>query len=135
MPVSTAADISILLRDGLAVVSCHGELDLLSIRDLERTLGDVIETSPRSVHVDLSRVPFLAQSGVGMLVRIARRCTQSSIHLAIVGSDAVLQTLDVAGAADVLPIRAAAVVTGTPDQARPPHRTSSFTLRDLATAR
>lgn len=114
MDTSGGCEITLLLRDGLALVSCSGDLDLLAIRDLERTLEDVAATAPRRIHVDLSRVPFLASSGIGVLVRRARAIRFTEIPLSILVSEPVRQTLDVVGAADLLPIRVANVATRLP---------------------
>lgn len=120
MPVSGDCEITMLLRDGLALVTCRGELDLLALRDLERTLEDVAATAPRTIHLDLSHVSFLASSGIGLLVRRAWAIKHLGIRCKILVSDAVHQILDVAGAADALPLKL--VPTSLPTAAT--HRTT-----------
>lgn len=59
--------------EGCWVVALAGELDVASVPDLEDRLDEVVLERPRVVVVDMAEVTFIDSTGLGGLVRSARR--------------------------------------------------------------
>jgi anti-sigma B factor antagonist len=55
------------------VVNVAGELDVATVPELERVLGEVAESDSRSLIVDLSDCSFIDSSGLGALVSARER--------------------------------------------------------------
>ena len=60
-------------RDGWAVLSVQGEVDVYTAPRLRERLIELVEGGARHVVVDLSRVEFLDSTGLGVLVGALKR--------------------------------------------------------------
>jgi anti-sigma B factor antagonist len=85
----------------VALLAVRGELDTLTAPELDTALRELLDgldgPALRPV-VDLSRVTFLASSGLAVLIQAAHRADAESrvLHL-VVSSRAVLRPLEVTG--------------------------------------
>jgi anti-anti-sigma factor len=70
-------------RDDVVVIRCVGELDMVTVPDLERQVATALQKRPSSMIVDLSRVDFLGSVGMGLLVATHDNCG-STTHFAVV---------------------------------------------------
>jgi len=59
--------------NGVALLVIKGELDALSATDLRPELDKLVNSRPRRVNVDLSRLRMIDSSGVGALVSVYKR--------------------------------------------------------------
>jgi anti-sigma B factor antagonist len=54
--------------DTTVVISCSGELDMLTAPILERHIAATLKKKPTAVIIDLTEVAFLASCGMGVIV-------------------------------------------------------------------
>jgi len=72
-------------RDGAAVVSPTGEIDLSCSPELRVALQQALLTKPSALLVDLSGVPSIDSSGVATLIEAMRSTQAQSIPLVLCG--------------------------------------------------
>jgi anti-sigma B factor antagonist len=84
---------------GVRVIRVAGELDMLTAPQLDSCLLSQIDVHGRHVVVDLSKVTFLAATGLGSLVRAREAATCHHIKLYLTGADhrAVAHPLKITG--------------------------------------
>lgn len=112
-------------RDGWAVVTVSGEMDLLTSPSVRQQVHEAVADGQRSVVLDLAGVRFCDSSGVGVLIaarRLMRSCTgRLRVVLPAQGAEdgshvnRVLAALGVRRLFDVFPD----LTTATDDMARP----------------
>jgi anti-sigma B factor antagonist len=73
-PITT----SVGYRDGVAVLSVGGEIDLVTASALERAIGGVVADQPTALVIDLSAVGFLASVGLKLLAATYERIGESA---------------------------------------------------------
>lgn len=71
------------LYDGWTILAVTGELDLHTSPQLKRALSDVIGEGPTHVALDLSGVPFMDSSCLGVLVGGLKRARENGGELAL----------------------------------------------------
>ena len=108
-------------RDGTAVISLLGDLDIVTSRQLDDTLADSRRTLDRVV-LDLSAVDFMDTSSLAVIVGHWKKLTARNGTLALAGARyRYTKTLWITGLADRLPRydtveqAVAAVSDGGPD--------------------
>jgi anti-sigma B factor antagonist len=70
--------------DGVAVISGEGDLDAFSAGQLRAALIDACRATPVKVVIDLTHVPFMDSTALGVLVGGVRRVSDAGGELAIV---------------------------------------------------
>lgn len=84
-------------RDGAAVVSPVGEIDLSCSPELRVALQQAMLTSPRALLVDLSGAPSIDSSGLATLIEAMRATQGKGIPLVLCGLvDRVRAVLEIA---------------------------------------
>lgn len=73
------------VRDGVDVLTVHGDVDLYSAPALRQRLLDVIGEDRHDVVVDLAHVPFIDSLGLGVLVGGLRRARSGGGDLRLAG--------------------------------------------------
>jgi anti-anti-sigma factor len=73
-PITT----SVVHRDGVAVLSVAGEIDVATAPSFEKAIDDVLADDPPAVIIDLSEVTFLASAGLQLLVATHERIGESA---------------------------------------------------------
>lgn len=93
-------------REGhVCVVEVVGEVDLYTSPALKAALADVTSDGCRVVIIDLTKVPFIDSSGLGVLVGALRRIRESNGELRLVSShEAVVKILRITGLDRVFPL-------------------------------
>jgi anti-sigma B factor antagonist len=101
----TLFDLDVEQRPGQPVVArVFGSIDLLTAQALRICVDDHVGTNDGLV-LDLSRVDFLAASGLTVLADTDRRASQDNLAWAVVAnSRPVLRPLEVLGLVGTLPI-------------------------------
>ncbi len=70
-------------RDGVTVIRPVGDLDVTTALDLRALLGEQLAQEQARIVIDLSAVPFIDSSGVGVLVTANRRTRAGGGGLAL----------------------------------------------------
>ncbi len=85
-------------RDGAAVVSVRGEVDMVTTPRLQACLQDRLASSPQRLVVDLSAVSFLGSSGLAVLVECLEDARGRGTELRlVVSSREVIRPLEATG--------------------------------------
>jgi anti-sigma B factor antagonist len=89
MAVSAADPIttSVAHREGVAVVSVGGEIDLSTAPAFEAVIAEALEEDPPVLVIDLSEVTFLASVGLRILAATQEKIGKS-IQIAVVADNA-----------------------------------------------
>ena len=74
-------------RDGVSIVTPHGEVDVATAPALREHLDAVIERDTDAVVADLSGVTFIDSTGLGVLIGAQRRCDEAGRDLRVVVSE------------------------------------------------
>jgi len=75
----------------ITVLELNGDLDVSSAPTLQAALQEIIDQGGQRVIVDLSDVPFMDSSGLGVLVAAHRRMTAIGGQLALANPAPTLQ--------------------------------------------
>lgn len=67
MPAPDSITTSVVHRDGIAVLTVGGEIDLLTAPALQEAIDGVVAEGPTALVIDLSAVGFLASAGLKLL--------------------------------------------------------------------
>jgi anti-anti-sigma factor len=78
-------------------VVCSGEVDVATATLLAEAVDEALSGAPRSLHIDLSGVGFLAISGMDVLAGAMRRCARSGTELEISFSASARRMITLAG--------------------------------------
>jgi len=77
-------------QPGRVIVRIDGELDMLTAPRLRDALFPVVADADADVVLDLDRVTFLGSNGLGVLVEVARRASDSGAALRLVAGTKVV---------------------------------------------
>lgn len=66
-----------------ATIAAAGEVDVSCASDLREALDEVLDGGTQSVTVDLSQVPYIDSTGIGVLVGAAQRATEAGTKLRV----------------------------------------------------
>jgi anti-anti-sigma factor len=90
------------------VVRLIGELDLATVRGLERELRRVERAAPAVIAIDLSELTFIASAGIAAILEASQRSSERGYRLIVVrGNPAVHRAFDICGITAGLPFVAA----------------------------
>lgn len=94
--------LNVTKRDGFAVMSLHGEVDLATAPSFRERLIELVNDGERNVVVDLDRVDFLDSTGLGVLVGGLKRLRSNGGELSIACSNPrILRVFEVTGLTQV----------------------------------
>jgi len=71
--------------DGVAFLAIDGQLDAMTANDLRAEIDRIVQSAPRRVEVDLSKLRLIDSSGVGALVSLYKRVHAQGGRLEIKG--------------------------------------------------
>ena len=100
-------EVHLTWRDGAVVVTPRGEIDLLTVSQLEDALRRATWVRPKTVVVDLTETEFLACCGIGALAVVRTSLTASGRTLVVTGARGqVRRLLELCGEppGDVVPV-------------------------------
>jgi stage II sporulation protein AA (anti-sigma F factor antagonist) len=94
-----------LPREGVAVLTVEGPLDLDTAQVFHRYLADQLRNGRRHVLLDMTAVPFMDSSGLNAILRVHQeaRGLPGSVHV-IAPAPAVRRVLDLTGVSLTLPV-------------------------------
>ena len=82
----------------LASIQIEGEVDVSCADDLRSELGLALDAAPESVEVDLSAMPYIDSTGIGVLVGFAHRAAEEGVAFSLVAPQAnVMRVLSLLG--------------------------------------
>ena len=84
---------------GVAVIHCHGELDMSGCGDLRAAIESVSTPDLELLRIDTTGLSFMDSSGLHCLVETERRCHQHGTRLEVIPSRPVTRLLKIAGVA------------------------------------
>jgi anti-sigma B factor antagonist len=97
-PVTT-----VVRADDTVTVALHGEVDVLTVDQVRRTLTDALAERPKAVVVDLTRLTFIDSTGLGALVFGFQRARDADVAFRLAHpSPAVHQILVLSGLLEVV---------------------------------
>jgi anti-sigma B factor antagonist len=83
-------DYEIENEDGVKVVRLSGPVDVSQAMQLREVLGEHLDGPGARVLVDLSGVPLIDSSGIGVMVTAHRRADSAGASFALAGADATV---------------------------------------------
>ena len=93
-------------RDGWAVLSVSGEVDVATAPRLREQLITLVNDGKVQIVVDLENVEFLDSTGLGVLVGALKRVRTSDGELALVCTEPrILKVFEITGLTKVFPMR------------------------------
>ncbi|MEU5690787.1 STAS domain-containing protein [Actinosynnema sp. NPDC020468] len=116
-------------RDGTAVVSLDGEVDIAGDGAIRAVLDAQFDRLPAALVLDLTRVRFFGSTGVDVVVVTRRRAARAGMRFAIAAAGRrVLRVLEITGVDAELIIRATAgeAVAAVSDRAGIPRRVATL---------
>ena len=97
-PITT----SLAHREGIAVVSIGGEIDLSTAPAFEAAIATALDNAPPVLVIELSEVSFMASIGLRILAATQEKVS-SSVHVAIVaGNPATTRPMELTGLDKIL---------------------------------
>lgn len=90
---------TVSLRGTKEVAATHqifrlsGMLDAFSEQSIRKVLQQAVETGPKQIILDLSKIEFIDSSGLGILVQTAKQLQANQGHLQIVTNPRVTQAV------------------------------------------
>lgn len=91
-------------RDGdAAIVTLHGEVDVLTVDQVRQALSEALAAAPRSITVDLADLSFIDSTGLGALIFGFQRSRDAGVAYRLARpSDGVRQILVLSGLLEVV---------------------------------
>lgn len=103
VPVTEQPATSIERHADTLTVALHGEIDVLTVDQVRRALGEAVATGPGQVVVDLADLSFIDSTGLGALVFGFQRARDRGIGLRLSRpTRAVRQILVLSGLLEVI---------------------------------
>ena len=98
-------EIDVQEHEGLFIITAKGEIDVWTAEALRQSLHDLQADGHPQVLVDLTGVPFVDSTGIGVLVGGLKRAREAggSLHL-VVDSPGVLKVLRITSLDQVFPV-------------------------------
>jgi anti-anti-sigma factor len=110
------------IRDDAIRITITGEIDLSNAPAVERQILDAIPNDLGDVAVDLSSLDYIDSAGLRLLFTLGTRLETLQINLTLLvpTDSSVRRMIDLAGVAELIPIRPTQPSTGEgePDQGR-----------------
>jgi anti-sigma B factor antagonist len=102
----TAFTIDERTRGDGSELALSGDLDMSATFVLEPVLDRVLAGAPGELVLDLTEVPFVDSSGLGLLIATHERADRAGVDMAISGAGPEIQRVfHIAGLEGVLPVR------------------------------
>ncbi len=80
-------------RENCLLCSFTGQLDAYSDKQFKEFITEQLGSSKLPLLLDLTHIDFIDSSGLGVLVQLAKQCTESDIQFVVVGNARVIQTV------------------------------------------
>jgi anti-sigma B factor antagonist len=97
--------LDVVERNGFAVLSVHGEVDVYTAPQFRERLIQLVDQGQRRIVVDLEGVEFLDSTGLGVLVGGLKRVRSHDGDLALVCTQRrILKVLEITGLTKVFSI-------------------------------
>ncbi len=72
--------------DGRVLIAVEGEIDVSCASELRAAIDAALAEGAPEVEVDLSQVPYIDSTGIGVLVGGAHRALDQGSHMGVVGA-------------------------------------------------
>jgi anti-sigma B factor antagonist len=92
-------------NDSITHVALIGRLDVQGVNAIQYEFHHQTTSQPKSVIVDLSRMPYIASLGIGMLISAAKYLERNGARMVLVGSPPLVkEAFETAGLHQVIPM-------------------------------
>jgi anti-sigma B factor antagonist len=91
-------------RHDTVIVSCVGDIDMTTSPELERRIAVALDKTPVAMIVDLSRLEFLASSGMTVLVAAHERCSPTVRFAVVAHGPMTKRPMELVGVTDVVTV-------------------------------
>jgi anti-sigma B factor antagonist len=92
-------------RDGVAVLSLRGEIDVYTAPRMRQAIVDLVDAGSRNIVIDMEKVDFLDSTGLGVLVEGLKRVrTRGGSLSLVVTQDKIVKIFDITGLNKAFPI-------------------------------
>jgi anti-anti-sigma factor len=88
---------SVAHRDGIAVVTVGGEIDLATAAILETAIANVLGGAPSALVIELSAVTFMASAGLQLLVATHEKVSRSAGFAVVANGPATSRPIQLTG--------------------------------------
>lgn len=88
------------------IISCAGEIDMLTAPILERQVAVALQRGPTGMIVDLTLVDFLASRGMGVLMTTHEACAPAVQFAIVADSAATSRPMRLIGLTDIIDMHA-----------------------------
>ena len=106
----------------LATIQIEGEVDVSCADDLREELALTLDAAPACIEVNLSNMPYIDSTGIGVLVGFAHRANDEGVEFSLVATQAnvarVLSLLGVSEELNVVPAKTEADEAEEADEAQ-----------------
>jgi anti-sigma B factor antagonist len=94
-------------RDGVAVLSLRGEIDVYTAPRMRQAIVDLVDAGSHNIVIDMEKVDFLDSTGLGVLVEGLKRVrTRGGSLSLVVTQDKIVKIFDITGLNKAFPIHA-----------------------------
>jgi anti-sigma B factor antagonist len=98
-----AVVIDVKHKQGKISVGVTGEVDVSNADELRDALSQQLDQAPHAIEIDISQVPYIDSTGIGVLVGAAHRAQEMKIELTVVQPQRnVARVLTLLGVSDEL---------------------------------
>lgn len=97
--------IDVIERDAVRLVRLDGRLDAATAAEVERRLGEVLESGATRIALDCAALEYISSAGLRVLLSATKRLRQAQGTLVLGGPPpAVLEILEIAGFTGLLQV-------------------------------
>ena len=76
--------VSSTVNGDIRTVSIDGEVDVSNADELRKALDEALASPAAQIEIDLSHVPYIDSTGIGVLVGASRRASEDARSLSVV---------------------------------------------------
>jgi anti-sigma B factor antagonist len=97
-PITTA----LANRDGVAVLSVAGEIDLATAPALDAAITEALSRDPSALVIELSGVEFMASAGLQLLIATQEKLSETTRLAVVANGPATSRPIQLTGLDDIL---------------------------------
>ena len=96
--------VTVETRGPAVVLAVAGEVDMVTVTQLEQAINTAVESRPQTLVVDLSKVEFLASAGMNILLTGREAAGETTQFRVVATGHATLRPLQIAGLTEYIDV-------------------------------